>query len=103
MKDGKVGKGGITMMFVGYATKHTGYCHRMYNPVTSQVYKTHDIIWYGRMYFTSENCDKTKSLPVTTVPISNDVSNDDLAVTEVIKVALPIEMGREGAAKVPKS
>jgi hypothetical protein len=61
----------------------------MYNPVTSQVCETRDIIWCGRMYFTSENCDKTKFLPVIAVPITNDVSNKDLTVTEVIKVALP--------------
>jgi phosphoribosylcarboxyaminoimidazole (NCAIR) mutase len=41
------------------------------------------------MYFTSENCDKTKLLPVIAVPITNDVSSKDLTVTEVIKVPLP--------------
>ena len=32
------------------------------------------------MYFTSENCDKTKLLPVIAVPIANDESNEDLNV-----------------------
>jgi hypothetical protein len=74
-KDGKVGNRGITMVFVGYADGHAGNRYRMYNPVTSQVCETRDIIWCGQMYFTSENCDKTKMLPVIAVPITNDVSN----------------------------
>jgi hypothetical protein len=93
-KDGKVGNRGITMMFVGYSSTHAGY--RMYNPVTLQVSETQDIIWLGRMYFTSENCKKTKMLPVIAVPITNDVSNEDMTVMEVIKVTLPNSMGWEG-------
>ena len=56
------------------------------NPVTS---------WCRRMYFTFENCDKTKVLPVVAVPITNDVSNKDLAVTEIIKIVIPNSLGRE--------
>jgi hypothetical protein len=55
------------------------------------------------MYFTSENCEKTKLLPVIAVPITNDVSNEDLTVTEVIKVALPNSLEREGTAIVAKT
>ena len=51
-RDGKVGDRGITMVFVGYADGHTGNCYNMYNPVTSRVCETWDIIWCGRMYFT---------------------------------------------------
>ena len=47
------------------------------------------------MYFTSENCDKPKLLPVIAVLITNDVSNKDLTVTEVIKVALPNSLERK--------
>ncbi len=43
-KNGMVGNRGITMMFVGFADGHTGYCYRMYNLVTLQVCKTQDII-----------------------------------------------------------
>ncbi len=43
-KVGKVGDRGITMMFVGYADGHAGNCYRMYNPVTSQVCESRDII-----------------------------------------------------------
>jgi hypothetical protein len=52
---------------------------------------------------TSENCDKTKLLPVIAVPITNDASNADLTVTEVIKVVLPNSLGREGMAAVAKT
>ncbi len=96
MKDGKVGNRGITMMFVGYSSAHTGNCYRMYNPVTLQVSETRGIIWLGWMYFTSKNCKKIKMLPVIVVPITNDVSNKDMTVIEVIKVTLPYSMGWEG-------
>jgi hypothetical protein len=46
-KDEKVGDRGITMLFVGYADRHAGNCYRIYNPVTSQVCKSRDIIWCG--------------------------------------------------------
>jgi hypothetical protein len=106
IKGRKVGDRGITMMFVGYAQEHAGNCYRMYNPVTSGVSETHDIILMGRMYFTSENCENAEVLPVIAVPITNDVSNKDLAVTEVIKVTLTNSMGGEGidtVAETPNS
>jgi hypothetical protein len=106
MKDGKVGDRGITMMFVGYAEEHTGNCYRMYNPVTLQICELRDIIWMRRMYFTTENCKKTKALPVIAVLITNDVSNEDMKVTEVIKVMLPNYDNGEGktaSAETPKS
>ncbi len=83
-KDGKVGDRGITMVFVGYADGHAENCYRMYNLMTSQVSVTRDVIWIGRMYFTTENCEKTKLLPVIAVPITNDVTNEDPSVTEII-------------------
>jgi hypothetical protein len=83
------------MMFVGYSSAHAGNCYRMYNPVTSRVSETRDILWLGQMYFTSENCKKIKMLPVIAVPITNDMSNKDMTVTEVIKVMLPNTMGWE--------
>ena len=43
-KDGKVGDRGITMLFVGYADEHAGNCYRMYNPVTSRVSVTQEVI-----------------------------------------------------------
>ena len=37
------------------------------------------------------------------VPITNDVSNADLTVMEVIKVALPNSFGREGTVAVAET
>ena len=96
-KDGKVGDRGITMMFVGYADGHAGNGYRMYNPVTSRVCESRDIIWMGRMYFTTENCKKTMVQPVIAVPITNDVSEENMKVTEVMKVTLPNYDSGEGA------
>jgi hypothetical protein len=93
------------MAFVGYADAHAGNFYRMYNPVTSQVCETWDIIWCERMYFMTENCDKTKVLPVIAVPITNDVTNEDLdlAVTEIINIVLPNSLEREGTKAVTKA
>ena len=96
-KDGKVGNRGITMVFVGYADEHAGNCYRMYNLVTSRVNVTQDIIWLGCMYFRTENCEKTKVvLPVIAAPITNDLTNEDLSVTEITKIVLSNSLGREG-------
>jgi hypothetical protein len=102
-KDGKVGDRGIIMLFVGYADEHTGNCYRMYNPVTSRVSVTRDVIWIGCMFFTAENCEKTKVLPGIAVLITNDVTNEDLSVTEVIKIVFPNSLGREGTEAVAKT
>jgi hypothetical protein len=96
MKDGKVGDRGITMMFVGCAEEHAGNCYRMYNSVTLQICESRDIIWIGRMYFTTENCKKTMFLPVIAVPITNGMSNEGMKVTEVMKVTLPNYDSGEG-------
>jgi hypothetical protein len=85
------------MLFVGYADDHTGNCYRMYNPVTSGVNVTRDIIWLGRMYFTTVNCEKTKVLPVIAVPITNDVTNKDLSVKEITKM---LGGGHVGTSKI---
>jgi hypothetical protein len=44
-----------------------------------------------------------KLLPVIAVPITNDVSNEDLTVTKVIKVALPNSLEKEVMAIVAKT
>jgi hypothetical protein len=55
------------------------------------------------MYFTSENCDKTKMLPVIAVPITNDVCNEDLAVTDIIKIVIPNSLEREDTEAVTRT
>ncbi len=102
-KDGKVGNRGITMLCVGYADEHAGNCYRMYNPVTSGVNVTQDIIWLGHMYFTTDNFEKIYVLPVIAVPITNDVTNEDLLVTEISKILFPNSLGREGTEEVAKT
>ena len=91
------------MLFVGYADEHAGNCYRMYNLLTSRVSVTLDLIWSGLMYFTNENCEKTKVLPVIAVPITNDVTNENLLVTEVMKIVFPISLEREGMEAVAET
>ena len=55
------------------------------------------------MYFTNENCEKNKVIPVIAVPITNDVTNEDLLVTEVMKIVFPNSLGREGMEAVVKA
>ncbi len=58
------------------------------------------------MYFTTENCKKAKVLSVIAVPITNNVSEKDMKVMEVIKVTLPNYGSGEGKttnAETPKS
>jgi hypothetical protein len=55
------------------------------------------------MYFTSENCDKIKLPSVIVILITNDVSNADQTVMEVMKVVLPNSLGREGLVVVAKT
>jgi hypothetical protein len=38
-------------MFVGYAKNHPGDTFRMYNPATGGIHKTHDVLWFRRMYY----------------------------------------------------
>jgi hypothetical protein len=42
-------------------------------------------------------------LPVIAVPITNDVTNEDLAMTEIIKIVLPNSLEREGMEAVTKT
>jgi hypothetical protein len=55
------------------------------------------------MYFTTENCEKTKVLPVIAVLITNDMTNKDLSVTEITKIMYPNSLGREGMEEVTKT
>ena len=46
----------------------TGNCYRMYNPVTSRVAITQDVIWLGRMFYTRSPYKLDhKSMPVVSV------------------------------------
>ena len=47
----KMGDRGITCMFVGYATNHSGDTYEMLNMATRRILNTRDVVWLGRMYF----------------------------------------------------
>ena len=47
----KVMDKGTQCMFIGYAKQHSGDTFRMYNPVTSGVHTTRDVIWLHRKYY----------------------------------------------------
>jgi hypothetical protein len=42
-------------MFVGYSLDHTADCYEMWDPATSRVHQTQDVIWLNRMYY---NCSE---------------------------------------------
>jgi hypothetical protein len=104
VKEGKKGKvldRGITMMFVGYNNKHSGNCYRMYNPVTSRVVITQDVILPGRMFYTrlAHKLDH-KPLPVVLVPISMNackIKGKTEQTLEVITRIVPVSDKRGGA------
>ncbi|MGH7955289.1 MAG: reverse transcriptase domain-containing protein [Gloeomargaritales cyanobacterium] len=45
---------GEQCVFVGYAKNHDGDCYRMWNPNTSRVHETRDVIWLKRMFHRKE-------------------------------------------------
>ena len=42
-------------------------------------------------------------LPVIAAPITNDLTNEDLLVTEITNIVFPNSLGREGTEAVAKS
>jgi hypothetical protein len=89
------------MMFVGYNNEHSGNCYRMYNPVTSRVVITQDVIWLGRIFCTrlAHKLDH-KLLPVVLVPISmnaHEVQDKTEQRLEVITRIVPVSDERGGA------
>ena len=47
----KMGDRGLTCMFVGYASDHSGDCYEMLNLNTRRILQTRDVIWLGKMYY----------------------------------------------------
>ena len=47
----KIADRGVQCMFIGYALDHTGDTYRMWNPITSGVHETRDVIWLKRMFY----------------------------------------------------
>jgi hypothetical protein len=45
---------GRTCMFVGYAADHSADCYRMWDPLTSRLHVSRDVVWLRRMFFTKK-------------------------------------------------
>jgi hypothetical protein len=96
-KQGKVLDRGETMMFVGYNQNHGQNSHRMYNPKTSRVVITRDIIWLGRMFFPQRDTKVTLQLPIVSVPISSvQASNKTNNEVDTLEVTIQTPKEREG-------
>jgi hypothetical protein len=80
VKDGKKGKvlnRGLTMIFVGDSEDHAENVFQMFNPETSRIAQSRDVIWLGRMYHTRQDADLMQQLTIVTVSISiHDASVD---------------------------
>jgi hypothetical protein len=61
---------GVTMMFIGCNQENPENCFRMFNPESSRVTLTRDIIWLGRMYYLRRNAKVTQQLPIVAVSLS---------------------------------
>jgi hypothetical protein len=104
VKEGKKGKvldRGITIMFIGYDNDHSRNCYRRYNPVTSRVVITRDVIWLGRMFYTRlpHKLDH-KSMPIVLVPISmntHKIENKSTQMLEMITRIVSASDKRGGA------
>lgn len=40
----------VTCMFAGYATSHAGDCYYLWNPTTTKVYMSRDVVWLKHMF-----------------------------------------------------
>jgi hypothetical protein len=57
----KIADRGIKCMFVGHARIHDGDCYEMWNPKTSKIYVTRDVIWLNKMCFDEEVMEGVKT------------------------------------------
>jgi hypothetical protein len=88
-KQGKVLDRGETMMFMGYNQNHGQNSYRMYNPQTSRVVITRDIIWLGRMFFPQRDTKVTLQLLIVSVPISSvQASNETNNKVDTLEVTI---------------
>jgi hypothetical protein len=63
--------------FMGYSEDHAKNVFQMFNPETSRIAQSCNIIWLGRMYHTRQDADLMQQLLIVTVPISiHDASVD---------------------------
>jgi hypothetical protein len=69
----------------------------MYNPKTSRVVITRDIIWLGRMFFPQRDTKVTLQLPIVSVPISSiQALNKTNSEVDTLEVMIQTPKEREG-------
>ncbi len=78
---------------------------RMFNPETSRIAQSRNVIWLGRMYHTRGDADPMQQLPIVTVPISiHDASVDaEIQKLEVAMFPLSEERGVESNSSSEKA
>jgi hypothetical protein len=74
-------------MFVGYAKDHEGDCYQMWNPKTSGVHATRDVIWLRRMFYTA---------PVEEPKIAMDPGDYVIIVDTATRRSPTIQTNRQG-------
>jgi hypothetical protein len=98
VKDGKKGKvlnRGLTMMLVGYSKDHAENVFQMFNPETSRIARSCNVIWLGKMYHTRQDADLTQQLPIVTVPISIHDAYVDAEIQKLEVATFPLSGKRE--------
>ncbi len=93
------------MMFVGYSEDHAENVFRMFNPETSRIAQSRNVIRLSRMYHTRQDADLMEQLPIVTVPISiHDASVDaEIQKLEVATFPLSKERGVESNSSSDKA
>ena len=66
------------MVFVSYADNNSGDCYCMWNPSTSKVTESCDVIWLHQMHYQHNVSDDVAMLPEIHVEM-HELSNDDVA------------------------
>jgi hypothetical protein len=97
VKDGKKGKilnRGLTMMFVGYSEDHAENVFQLFNPETSRIAQSCNVIWLGRMYHTRQDADLTQQLPIVTVPINIHNASVDAEIQKLEVATFPLSEER---------
>ena len=82
------------MMFVGYSEDHAENVFQMYNPVTSRIAQTPDVVWMGRMFHTRRDADLMQQLPIVTVPISIHNKSVDTEIQQLEIATFPLSEER---------
>jgi hypothetical protein len=77
----------------------------MFNPETSRIAQSHNVIWLGRMYHTRKDADLTQQLPIVIVPISIHHASVDAEIQklEVAMFSLSEERGVESNSSSAKA